>query len=129
MFRQVEHSLPACPVAKGNSMVSITVFSSIFGPSICSRHLERKCALQTIPTYQCQLRRVGRSSHLAPSHNRQAEIQLGWPSSGKFYNDSDGAECAGRIDVLGLGQAMIDFGAVVGDETLQDLQVDKGARK
>jgi len=69
-----------------------------------------------------------KASYLA-SHNRNAEIQLGWPSAESFFPDDNAPESTGRIDVLGLGQAMIDFGGAVGDEWLTELQVEKGARK
>lgn len=59
-----------------------------------------------------------------------AEIQLGMPSADQFYaRDLDHTQGGGSIDVLGLGQAMIDFGAAVDDGWLDDLQVEKGCRK
>jgi sugar/nucleoside kinase (ribokinase family) len=64
------------------------------------------------------------------SHNRRADIQLGFPTSDQFYAQAEEIpESSGRIDVLGLGQAMIDFSAAVGDNWLEELEVEKGARK
>jgi len=64
------------------------------------------------------------------SHNRRADIQLGFPKFDDFYaHVEEKSESSGRIDVLGLGQAMIDFSAAVGDDWLEELEVEKGARK
>ncbi|KAG7669877.1 hypothetical protein Ndes2437B_g06075 [Nannochloris sp. 'desiccata'] len=64
------------------------------------------------------------------SHNRRADIQLGFPEPDQFYAYVDEiSDSNGRIDVLGLGQAMIDFSAAVGDNWLEELEVEKGARK
>ena len=52
------------------------------------------------------------------------------PTAEQFYaRDLDTIQSGGNIDVLGLGQAMIDFAATVEDDWLVDLQVDKGCRK
>ena len=76
----------------------------------------------TVPT-------ICRSVSVA-SHNPKAEIQLGMPTAEQFYaRDLDTIQSGGNIDVLGLGQAMIDFAATVEDDWLVDLQVDKGCRK
>lgn len=68
------------------------------------------------------------------SHGQKAELHLGWPSSGRdpFYEEEeDEAAASGpqHFDVLGLGQAMVDFAALAEDGVLERLSVDKGARK
>lgn len=74
------------------------------------------------------------------SHGRKAELHLGWPNSGgadPFYEEEEAAVAAGavhaapsqRFDVLGLGQAMVDFAALAEDSVLERLNVEKGARK
>lgn len=72
--------------------------------------------------------------HRHSSHNRDADIQLGFPGTADVYDSPidvvvDVADDDQRIDVLGLGQAMIDFSAAVGDSWLDDLQVNKSSRK
>ena len=71
-------------------------------------------------------------------HGRKAELHLGWPASGgadPFYEEEEaaaaaaGAAHAQRFDVLGLGQAMVDFAALAEDDVLERLNVEKGARK
>ena len=72
---------------------------------------------------------IGRRRVLA-SASRPSDIVLGWPDnypkSEKKSNDMSNVD---KIDVLGLGQAMIDFGATVEDEWLSELEVAKGSRK
>ena len=88
--------------------------------------MPRQFALAPSPVFGSHARRT---SHVA-SHNRLADIQLGWPSQEQFYDDDSTAASSSRsIDVLGLGQAMIDFGACVDASWLADLQLEKGARK
>lgn len=58
---------------------------------------------------------------------------MGFPGSDHFYADAraaaEPAAPSGRLDVLGLGQAMIDFSASVDDAWLVNLDVAKSARK
>jgi hypothetical protein len=74
-----------------------------------------------------------RTAHTRKAHNRKAELQLGWPGTEQFYADAtssaEGDASDQTWDVLGLGQAMIDFSAAVDDDTLASLQVEKGSRR
>lgn len=62
------------------------------------------------------------------SHNKRAELQLGWPGDEPFYNQGE-AQSSGRFDILGLGQAMIDFQATADADFLERNGVEKGARR
>jgi hypothetical protein len=62
------------------------------------------------------------------SHNQRAELQLGWPGAETFY-ESDATTSNHRFDVLGLGQAMVDFQATADSSFLDKLNVEKGTRK
>lgn len=71
-----------------------------------------------------------RISAASRPHNHRAEVQLGWPGPDAFYStDASTSSPTTHCDVIGLGQAMIDFSAAVDDSLLDKLQVDKGARR
>lgn len=111
-------------------MASVALNTGVGCPNVCSRQVGINAIAHSRPALGGpQMPSRSFSSQLA-SHNRQAEIQLSWPGPESFYDACDPAVNNGRIDVLGLGQAMIDFQVGnVGDETLADLQLEKGARK
>lgn len=50
-------------------------------------------------------------------------------SDSEVEEDDEGVGDVERWDVLGLGQAMVDFSGVVDDEFLESLGLDKGTRK
>jgi hypothetical protein len=73
--------------------------------------------------------RAARGGRLS-SHNPKAELQLGLFEG--QYAQLEAANCPNEkfYDVLGLGQAMVDFSVVTeNDDFLERLEIDKGDRR
>lgn len=64
-----------------------------------------------------------------PSGRRRTAVQGCSRDSGTEPADQLSATLPDRWDVLGLGQAMVDFSGMVGDEFLKKLELEKGTRK
>lgn len=77
----------------------------------------------------------GLSSAVRPNVGCTASLHFGWPEEDFAVNDSPAQEDEvkfAKTDVLGLGQAMVDFGAAVSSDLLSSetgLDVQKGSRK
>lgn len=86
---------------------------------------QRSLRPSTASGWHCGSRSHAQRTVSPVAHVANTEYSDGYP----ILNNRDGESQDKGIDVLGLGQAMIDFGASVDESWLVALEASKGCRK